>query len=395
VTPVQFDKPRILMAVFNPLDFDGRVQRAAQALSGFADVEVFAIEGRPGFKPDGDYRLSTLPVRAGEFGSNRMLHLRFWHALVRKARALHPDFLYAHDFFLATPGWIAARASGARFVYDAHELVIPGALGRDYAQLQERVWYWLERFAVRRADLVIAANEARARVMQEHYGLTRQPTSIRNITVPPAGAVPAHAELLAQFPYLARREPNECLCVYQGDVDLHRGLKPVVDAFTRLGPRYRLLVVGGGPDVENLRTRAREFGDSARVEVVGKVPRAALHGILSGCDIGICVYAYTGLNNIYCSPNKVFEYAQAGLAVVATGQPPLVELVADSSIGRIAGVKAPPSAEELADAIRQAHAGIEGHKAALAGFLAGNRWQDEMQRLRTAIQQLPLAGAGA
>jgi glycosyltransferase involved in cell wall biosynthesis len=387
------ERPRILMAVFNPLDFDGRVQRSAEALGAIADVEVFAIEGRTGFKPPDSYRLSVLPVQAGEFGSNRMLHLRFLRELVKRARQMRPHLVYAHDFFLATPGWIAARLSGARFVYDAHELVIPGALGRDYAQLQERIWYWLEKFAVRRAELVIAANEPRARVMQEHYRLAQQPTSIRNITVPPPAAND-RAELLLKYPVLARRDSDECLCVYQGDVDLHRGLAPVMDAFALLGPGYRLLVVGGGPDVENVRARAAQYGDRARVDVVGKVPRATLHGILSACDIGICVYAYTGLNNIYCSPNKVFEYAQAGLAVVATGQPPLVELVADSGIGRIAGTRAPPTAEEMAEAIRQARATLGQHRAALPGFLAGNRWQDEMQRLRSAVQQLSPELAG-
>jgi len=206
------DKPSILMAVFNPLDFDGRVQRAAQALSAIANVEVFAIEGRTGFKPDGDYRLSVLPVRPGEFGKNRMLHLRFLRELVRRARLARPDFVYAHDFFLATPGWLAARLSGARFIYDAHELVIPGAQGLESGLMQERFWYLLERFAVGRADLVIAANEARARIMQEHYRLQRQPTAIRNITIPP-GTTPHVNDLRSRLPYLERSAPDECLCV--------------------------------------------------------------------------------------------------------------------------------------------------------------------------------------
>jgi hypothetical protein len=137
--------------------------------------------------------------------------------------------------------------------------------------------------------------------------------------------------------------------------------------------------------VDLVRERGREYGGAAHVEAVGKVPRAALHGILEACDIGICVYSYAGLNNIHCSPNKVFEYAQAGLAMVATGQPPLVELVARTGIGRIAGVNNPPGAAEIAEAIRQVDGALTEHRAALPAFLAGNRWQDEMQRMREAI----------
>jgi glycosyltransferase involved in cell wall biosynthesis len=381
------ERPRILMAVFNPLDFDGRVQRAAQALAEIADLEVLAIDGGRGFKPEGNYRLSVVAAKQGEFGSNKLLHLRFLRELVRHARRMRPDIVYAHDFFLAMPGWIAARLSGARYVYDAHELMLPGALGRERGHAQERVWYWLERLVVGRADVVIAANEARARIMQEHYGLARVPTAVRNITIPPVASGGDRAAHLAQFPFL-ERSADECLCVYQGDVDLERGLGAVMDAFPLLGPRYRLLVVGGGPDVEAVRARAAAFGARARVEAVGKVPRSALHGILESCDIGICVYSYSGLNNIHCSPNKVYEYAQAGLAVVATGQPPLVELVAESGIGRIAGVGRAPTAAELANAIRETREHLPAHRAALGEFLARNRWQDELLRLRAQIEPL-------
>jgi glycosyltransferase involved in cell wall biosynthesis len=376
------------MAVFNPLDFDGRVQRAAEALAGIADVEVLAIDGGRGFKPEGNYRLSVVAAKQGEFGSNKLLHLRFLSEFVRHARNIRPHIVYAHDFFLAMPGWIAARLSGARYVYDAHELMLPGALGRDRGHAQERIWYWLEWLVVGRADIVIAANEARARIMQEHYGLARVPTAVRNITIPPVASGVDRAAQLAQFPFLARSSADECLCVYQGDVDLERGLGPVMDAFPLLGPHYRLLVVGGGPDIEVVRTRAVALGARARVEAVGKVPRSALHAILESCDIGICVYSYSGLNNIHCSPNKVYEYAQAGLAVVATGQPPLVELVANSGIGCIAGIGRAPTAAELANAIRETREHLPAHRAALKEFLARNRWQDELMRLRAQIEPL-------
>src|SRR5262245_27087197 len=205
--------PRILMAVFNPLDFDGRVQRSAEALIGIAAVKVLAIDGGAGFKPSG-YELAVLPVRPGEFGSNRRLHLRFLWRLLRQALRERPQVVYGHDFFLAAPAWLAARLSGARFVYDAHELIIPGSVGRSRGQLQERIWYWLERAVIRRADLVIAANTARARKMAEHYGLARVPTSVRNLTAAPVSRLD-DAAARERYPALQRRSAGECVCVYQ------------------------------------------------------------------------------------------------------------------------------------------------------------------------------------
>ena len=387
------DKPRILMAVFNPLEFDGRVQRSAEALCEAADVEVLAIDGGRGFTPAAPYRLAVLPVAPGEFGGNRLLHLRFLREFVRRARRQRPDLVYAHDFFLALSGWLAARLSGALFVYDAHELIIPGSLGRSRGRMQERFWYWLERLILRRADLVIAANVERAGLMREHYKLAREPLPVRNITVPPTDPAPDANVLREKYPFVTRRSADECLVVYQGDVNLDRGLAPLIDAFPLLGPNYRLLVVGGGPDVETVRARAVDQPGETRIDVVGKVARSALTEILRACDIGVVMYSFSGLNNIYCSPNKVFEYAQAGLAVVGTGQPPLVRLVAESGIGRIAGNGVAPTPQDVAQAIREVHGRIAAHRAVLADFLASNRWQDEMQRLRSAVMALLAARA--
>src|SRR6185295_8246597 len=116
------------------------------------------------FTPSG-YALRVVPMQPGEFGGNRWLHLRFLRHLVRFARSHRPSVVYGHDFFMALPAWLAAKACDARLIYDAHELIIPGALGGQSGGFRERFWYWLERTIVNRADLVIAANAPRAEVM--------------------------------------------------------------------------------------------------------------------------------------------------------------------------------------------------------------------------------------
>jgi glycosyltransferase involved in cell wall biosynthesis len=377
------EKPRVLMALFGSVDFDGRVQRSAQALSAVADVKVLAFDGGHGFVPVG-YELVTVPARPGEFGTNRWLHLRFLRALIRLARRERPDLIYGHDFFMALSGWLAARLSGARYVYDAHELLIPGSMGRTRGQLQERIWYLLERAVVGRADLVIAANSPRAQAMQRHYGLAHVPTAIRNLPPPPVSRMD-DATIRSRYPALVRRNPSECLCVYQGDVDFDRGLAALLDAFEILPEDYRLLVVGGGPDVERVRARGRKPGGTAQVDVLGRVPRDDLFDILRLCDVGVVTYSFVGYNNLYCAPNKVFEYAQGGIPVVATGQPSLVELVADSGIGCIAGDGEPPTPQQLADAIVKTRNGSADHVRAIKLFLERNTWQLEAERLCAAV----------
>jgi glycosyltransferase involved in cell wall biosynthesis len=374
------------MAVFNSLDFDGRVQRSAEALAEFARVMVFAIDGGTGFAPKG-YEYVALPVRPGEFGKNHWLHLRFLHKLLALARRERPDLVYAHDFFMAFPGWLAARVSGARFVYDAHELIIPGSMEDSQGKNVERVWYRLERAIVGRADLVIAANQPRAEKMVEHYGLARVPTVVQNLTAPPVSRLD-DATVRSRYPSLVRRSPAECLCVYQGDVNIGRGLDALLHAFDVLPSEYRLIVVGGGPDLNWVATHSKGAGRLGRIDVLGRVPREDLFDILRLCDVGVVTYSFSGLNNLYCAPNKVFEYAHGGIPIVATSQPSLLEMVGQSGIGCIAGDGGPPTAEQMADAIVRAHTGREKYIRAIKPFLARNTWQVEADRLRGAVMTL-------
>lgn len=386
------NRPLVLMAVFNALDFDGRVQRSAEALANVADVKVLAVDGGRGFTPNG-YELVVLPVRPGEFGNNRWLHLRFLCRLIRVALRDRPDVVYGHDFFMAFPGWLAARLSGARFVYDAHELIIPGSLGRSGGQLLERIWYLLERAVVGRAELVVTANEPRAQKMAEHYMLERPPTPVRNLTPAPTSRLDDQA-VRSRYPALLRRAQSECVCVYQGDVGMDRGLGVLLDAFDLLPTDYRLIVVGGGPDLENVRARSRLCARGRGIDVLGPVPREDLFDILRLCDVGVVTYSFVGFNNLYCAPNKVFEYAQAGIPIVATGQPSLMQLVSESGIGCIAGGGGVPTPRQMANAIIHAQTGREQHVKAIESFLASNKWQFEAERLRGAVGTL-LTGSRA
>ncbi|HYH78711.1 MAG TPA: glycosyltransferase, partial [Longimicrobium sp.] len=154
-------RPRVLMPVFNPIEFDGRVQRAASALAEAYDVTVVSVDAGGGFS-DPAYRVRPVAVRRGK----AVRHLTFLRAVLGEARRLRPAVVHAHDFFMAVPGWMAARACGARLVYDAHELMIPEPERPQTGH--EHFWYLTEKAVVRRANLVIAANEERAREMRRH-----------------------------------------------------------------------------------------------------------------------------------------------------------------------------------------------------------------------------------
>jgi glycosyltransferase involved in cell wall biosynthesis len=370
-------RPTVLMPVYNEIDYDGRVQRAAAALAEHFDVTVLCIDsGNPAVRAGFPFAIEPVALPpAGRFKARR--HLAFWRHLWRAARRRRPAVIHAHDYYLAWPGWATARLSGARFVYDAHELIVPEPGERQ--SRRERLFYQLERWTVGRADLVIAANDRRAELMREHYRLARTPLVVGN--VPPAPQKRADLEeVLGRWPRLRRTRPGSVRVVYQGDIDLDRGLGVFVEAMKLLEERFEIVFVGGGPHVEALGQRCTEAGLGERAVVAGRIPRADLEAFLPACDVGIITYSTRGLNCIYCAPNKIYEYSQAGLPCLAVGSDYLCELVQRGGIGL--GIPRPrASAEAVAAALTALGSDLGAYRAACARFAREHGWEQEMARL--------------
>lgn len=377
-------KRTILVSVYNTIEHDGRVRRAAEAASECADVCVLALDS--GTPYSNKHFLvervasSKMPIIGKLFS-----HPLFWIYFIRMARRLRPDVIHAHDFFMAMAGWLAARLSGARLIYDAHELYIPEP--DKHLSARDYFWYLLERWTVSRADAVIAANEERGRLMKVHYNLRELPIIIKNIPPAPKPATYEKVEkVLALFPSVHRTGNDLCLLVYQGDVNIDRGVERFIKAVEGMPCGYRLIVIGGGPDLNDLRTRYSVQENEGKISFLGKVSGDQLPILLRACDVGVVTYPFQGLNNIYCASNKIFEYAHSGLSIIATDQPPLVDILVEYGIGE--SVTREDTPEQIAKTIIQISRNLAIYRDRLPRFLEDNPWTNEADRLQRLYKHL-------
>lgn len=371
-------KISFLLILFGSLEYDGRARRMVEVLSRLGKITLVdvALEGTHSSvrSIDGIKRVSILlPLGVSQV----MRHLRFWLAALRVGRDIRPDVVIAENFFTTLPGWLVAKASRAALVYDAYELIIPEP--NQPMSWRNRFWYNLERWIVPRADLVIAANQERAQRMSEHYRLVRVPEFMRNI--PFQQSIPVEErELLATYPALVRQSEDERIIIYQGHIALDRGIGRFVEAMAYLPAQYRLVVVGDGFDLERLKAQGQLLEQEQRFATLGAVPNQLLAAITQQADVGIVTYPYEGLNNIYCAPNKIFEYAQAGLPVVATDQPPLKFMINRYGIGELVSQYDDPVA--IASVLSRVVENRASYRQRLPQFLADHRWEDEATRVQ-------------
>ena len=286
---------RIIMYVYGDITTDARVQRAADALSERFDVTVISKQLNKKL-----YSSSFKNVLVGRTDYSFRSYFRTIIEARRIIKKEHPDILYGHDYYSALLlKMFLGRKSVSRIVYDAHELYIPEK-GKPFS-LRSRFFYWIEKSIVNKVDLLISASQERAERMQEHYLLSSCPVVIRNIsklTVAPEYIPEAIGKSLQEF-----FELPGMTVVYAGAVIQSRRLNELVEAVSKLAPQFKLLVVGGGSALQELKLLAQN-NDSLISLFTGPVPYSALGAILKRCDVGFIYYPVDTLNNIYCASNN-------------------------------------------------------------------------------------------
>lgn len=115
------------------------------------------------------------------------------------------------------------------------------------------------------------------------------------------------------------------LVIYQGLIAESRCVLEAVEAFQRTRrPDLGLIILGECRDRRYaVRLRAAVKGDG-RIVVLDRIAPPLHLRVTMGADVGILLYAPTSLNNLFCAPNKLFEYAWCGLGVVIPAFPPLI-----------------------------------------------------------------------
>ncbi|NLC68596.1 MAG: glycosyltransferase family 4 protein [Clostridiaceae bacterium] len=379
-------KPRFLVILFGTLEYDGRVQRMISILNQLGQVilvDVKKDEKNTSLDSTIFKEITRYSIKIPQKNGRIKRHLQLARAAIRVALMERPHIIVAEDFFTTMTGWLTSKMVHAELIYDAHELIIPDLT--QFMSWRDNFWYMLEKWTVHRASLVIAANPERAQLMTQHYKLKNPceymlnipPLRTENVTI---------QEIERQYPALKRRYPEERIVLYQGYVSFDRGLNRFVEALTYLPLNYRMVVVGDGPDLEHLKAIAEEELQRGRFTVLGRVANHLLPAIIKYADLGIVTYSYEGLNNIYCSPNKIFEYAQAGLPVVATDQPSLRSMVEGYGIGILIRQDTPP--QEVAKIIKQVVERKIEYQYRLHKFVQAFRWEDEANRVRERIKEV-------
>lgn len=299
-------------------------------------------------------------------------------ALSRTLERWRPHLVYERYSPFAVAGGLVARRFDVPHVLEVNS---PLAWeGRTYRkQALTDAAEGLEYAAFRQASLVVAVSRELADLLVD---LGVEP---ERIAVVPNGVD------MSLFPPAAAPAPassDRFVIGFVGSLKPWHGLEVLGRAFELLSadPRYRLLIVGDGPERKRVRALAEAY--PGRVTHTAAVPHREVPRHLRAMDVAVAPYPV--LENFYFSPLKVLEYMAAGRPVVASriGQvDALLEhgrtgmLVEPGDAGELARTIAHLAADEPLRMALGAAAAAEAH--ARHGWT--ERAREILSRYRTAV----------
>ena len=283
-------------------------------------------------------------------------------ALLRTARKTRAHVYCANDLDTLLITTLAAGLDRP-VVYDSHELWPDMLIG--VPPFYKRMLMSFERLLIGRADSVMTVNSLIANVLTSRYSLKKPVNVIHN------------------FP---NREPTgpkramtsgDKIALYQGGYLPERGLENLVIAAQYLTPDVRLVLRGFGDIEERLRMLAVGHANVCFEEPAALEQLVDLAGY---ADVGIVSYLPTNLCNYLASPNKLFEYINAGLPIVTSDLPFLRKIVIGNNIGILFDPKDPKS---IAAAINQATrpGNLEKFRRNVAAVAPQFTWRVEAPKL--------------
>lgn len=186
---------------------------------------------------------------------------------------------------------------------------------------------------IQEALCVFMPEYSRTSIYQVWFHLKRRPTVLPNkpYFLPPVEELTA---LQSKYASQLKLLQGKKVILYQGHIGPDRDLTAYVEAVSELGDEYVFLLVGS--DGGMLK---KYKAINPTIVHIDYLPAPEYLFFTSIAHIGILGYSPVSLNNIFCAPNKIFEYAAYGLPVIGNDIPGLFFLINQYAAGSVVDEK--------------------------------------------------------
>ena len=313
-------------------EFETRILRFTNALikeKAFSKIYIFAMNNNtklPNKEEIDDqrtvFRINTV-FSNKKFFIPKILDFIFWYFKVFfNVSSFQINCINPHSLSTLPLGVIISFFKGSKLIYEPHEIETETSNMYGSTNLARLI----ESFFIRFSNHVIVTSEGHLKWYLNRYNC-KNISFVRN--------TPYKNIELKKNDYFREKykiKPTAIIYIYQGIISKGRGCELILDAFSLIKDDIHIIFLGFGPGKDKVIEFQKRFPN---IHYHQPVEPRELIKYTSSADIGIHMMNFSCVNHLHALPNKVMEYMNAGLPVLASNLPEMSKLIEKARSGWI------------------------------------------------------------
>lgn len=288
------------------------------------------------------------------------------------------DLFYANDLDTLAPMFLLSKLKKKPLIYDSHELFceVPELKA---SRIKKSIWQKLEGYIIPKLKTCITVNDSIAKIYEAKYNVPFY--IIRNISDFDQTFIPK-SRVQLNLP-----EDKKIILLQGAGINVDRGAEELIDAMEFVQNAV-LYIIGSGDVWENLKQKVL-FNKNIqnKVVLINKLPKSELINYTFNADIGLSIDKNTNLNYLYSLPNKIFDYIQAEIPILASRLPEIENIILHYKIGDFIDDHNPKTiAIKLNEMLYSQQ--LSSYKKYLAIARKEITWKSEKEKLLTIIKNI-------
>lgn len=233
-----------------------------------------------------------------------------------------PDIVHCHDVIVLPLGFFVKIFSGAKLIYDAHELEsdrngitrVQGFLTKSFEKV---LWPFIDR--------LIVVSDSIGSWYNKNIGIKEYSIILNSPEIKAATEIDK-SYLRSKF----RIGADEKIFIYVGILGRGRGIDLILKAFSDPKRCSSAVFLGYGDLVGEIKELSAK---NKNIYYHEPVQYDEVVSVASSADYGFCLIQNVSLSDYLCLPNKLFEYCFAGVPVIASNFPEIEKITNKYNLG--------------------------------------------------------------